>query len=68
MAFAAFACNPCRIAPPATACGTLVAVDGVGVQDFQCGPQKPAKIKVEYRLAEGGQNLEGLVTGIYFWP
>jgi Tfp pilus assembly protein PilF len=46
----------------------LVAVDGVRVQDFQCGPQKPAKIKVEYRLAEGGQNLEGLVTGIYFWP
>lgn len=46
----------------------LVAVDGAGVQDFQCGAQKPAKIKVEYRLPEGGQNVDGLVTGIYFLP
>jgi hypothetical protein len=43
----------------------LVAVDGAAVQDFQCGPQKPARIKVEYRLTEGGQNLDGLVTAIY---
>jgi len=46
----------------------LVAVDGAGVQNFQCGGQKPAKIKVEYRLAEGNQDLEGLVTGIFFLP
>jgi len=44
----------------------LVAADGAGVREFQCGPQKSAKIKVEYRLAEGGQNVDGLVTGIYF--
>ncbi len=46
----------------------LVAGDGAAVHDFQCGPQKPAKIKVEYRLAEGGQNVDGLVTAIYFQP
>jgi hypothetical protein len=43
----------------------LVGLD-VGVRDFQCGPQKPAKIKVEYRLADGDQNVDGLVTSIYF--
>lgn len=46
----------------------LVGVDGTGVHDFQCGPQKPARIKVEYRLAESGQNIDGLVTSIYFQP
>ena len=48
--------------------GSLVAADGAGVQNFQCGPQKPAKIKVEYRIAEADQNVDGLVTGIYFEP
>ena len=47
---------------------TLVAADGAHVQDFQCGPQKPAKIKIEYRLAQGGQNIDGLATGVYFQP
>jgi hypothetical protein len=46
----------------------LVAVDGAPVQDFQCGPQKPAKIRVDYRLGEGGQVVDGFVTGIYFQP
>jgi hypothetical protein len=46
----------------------LVATDGARVRDFQCGPQTPAKIKIEYRLAQGGQNVDGLTTGIYFQP
>jgi hypothetical protein len=46
----------------------LVAADGAHVRDFQCGPQKPAKIKIECRLAQGGQNIEGLSTGVYFQP
>ena len=33
---------------------TLVAADGAHVQDSQCGPQTPAKIKIEDRLAQGG--------------
>ena len=47
---------------------TLVAADGAHVQDFQCGPQTPAKIKIEYRLVQGGQNIDGLATGVYFQP
>ena len=46
----------------------LIAADGARVQDFQCGLQKPAKIKIEYRLAQGGQNVDGLATGIFFQP
>lgn len=46
----------------------VVAADGAAVQDFQCGPQKPVKIKVEYRLTEAGQNMDGVVSGIYFQP
>lgn len=46
----------------------LVATDGARVRDFQCGSQTPAKIKIEYRLAQGGQNVDGLATGIYFQP
>ena len=45
---------------------TLVAADGAHVQDFQCGPQTPAKIKIEYHLARGGLNIEGLATGVLF--
>jgi len=47
---------------------TLVAADGAHVQDFQCGPPTPAKIKIEYRLAKGGQNIDGLATGVCFQP
>lgn len=46
----------------------LIAADGARVQDFQCGLQKPARIKIEYRLAQGGQNVDGLATGIFFQP
>jgi len=33
---------------------------------FTAGPQTPAKIKIEYHLARGGLNIEGLATGVLF--
>jgi hypothetical protein len=47
---------------------TLVAADGAHVQDSQCGPANASQNKIEYRLARGGQNIDGLAPGVYFRP